>query len=218
MKGQANLSTGYLENGAQRGLFKAYRNAVAALLHINRFMKSNPQLTRQQRYQIKMMNVSLIAFATTMALGILFGKAVEDDEDDNLPTFMYATNTGALQERTSGLPYGIGISGLELLRSFGAVTAIYEDSGSIFDSAYDLYDWSSYKLGWSADTGVDEYINRGAYQGLYKWQRDLLKSSSILFPDISPNNIYKNLSKDANMASARWYNQQFPVNYTNYIP
>lgn len=217
LRGQANLSTGYLENGAQRGLFKAYKNAVANILHLNRILNSAP-LTRQQRYQIRMMNVSLISFAATIALGILFGKMVEDDDDDNLRVFSYAVNTGALQETTSRLPYGVGISALELLRSLGAVTAMYNDMGSIFDLAGDGVDYMQYQLGWSADTASNDEITRGAYQGLQKWQKDFLKASSVLTPDLSANNIYKNLSSDANMASARWYNQQFPVNYVNYIP
>ena len=45
-KGQANLSTGYLENGAQRGLIKAYLTAVSNFLHLNRLLNS-PKLTRQ---------------------------------------------------------------------------------------------------------------------------------------------------------------------------
>ena len=216
-KGQANISTGYLENGAQRGLFRAYKNAVANILHLNRLLKSAP-LTRQQRYQIRMMNISLISFAVTIALGVLFGKMVEDDEDDNLSALIYATNTGALQETTSRLPYGIVISMLELLRSPGAVTAMYNDAGSIFDLAADGFDYATYQLGWSADTAVNDEVTRGAYQDLENWQRDLLKASSVLIPDWSANNIYKNLSSDANMASARWYNQQFPVNWVNYIP
>lgn len=217
-KGQTNLSTGYLENGAQRGLWKAYKNAVYSLLHLTRILNAGT-LTRQQKYQVRMMNVSFIAFILTILGGIALGKMVEDgDDDENAPVFAYSVNTGASQERTSGLPYGIIVSALELLRSPGAVTAMYNDLGSVFDAATDLYGVTANSLGWSEDTTYSDEVVRGAYQGLQTWQRDLLKASSILAPDVSPNNIYKNLSRDANMASARWYNQQFPVNFTNYIP
>ena len=218
LKGQANISTGYLENGAQRGLFKAYRNAIVNMLHLQRIMKSDTKLTRQQKYQLRMMNTSLFAFAATILLSVMFGKAVEDDDESNAAAFGYAVNTGAEQERTSGLPFGIAISALELLRSFGAVTAMYNDAGSIFDVMTSGVSAASYELGWSTDTGAYDVIDRGAYQGLTNIQRDFLKASSVLIPDFSANNIYKNLSKDANMASARWYNQQFPVNWVNYIP
>lgn len=168
-KGQANISTGYLENGAQRGLFKAYKHAIANILHINRFMKADTTLTRQQRYQLAMMNTSLLAFAMTVLFGVFLGKLVEDDEDDELATFSYAVNSGAMQERVSGLPYGVVISALEILRSPGAVTAMYNDAGAVVDALVDVGDYTSYKLGWSADTATDEYINRGAYKGLDKW-------------------------------------------------
>lgn len=217
LKGQANLSTGYLENGAQRGIFKAYRNAIATLLHLNRFLKTDPVLTRQQQYQVRMMNVSLISFLFTILAGAFWGKMVEDDDDDNTGAFGYAVNTGAEQESTSRLPYGIIIAGLELLRQPGAFVAMYNDSGSIFDLAMDAYQYPVSDI-WSADTGEAPLVNRGSYQNLNEYQRDLLKASSVLVPDLSLNNIFKNLNADANLASARWYNQQFPVNFVNYIP
>lgn len=230
LKGQANLATGYLENGAQRNLWKAYKNAISDFIHLRKILHNQKHITRQQRYQVRMMNVSLLSFAITILLGILWGKKVEDDDERgndilqniaNLSTihsFGYAVNTGHLQESTSRLPYGITIAGLEILRSLGPFVAIYNDAGSIVDCMVDVADYTSYSLGWSTDTAVDNLVTRGAYSGLDQWQRDALKASSLLIPDFSINNIYKNLSYDANMASARWYNQQFPVNFTNYIP
>lgn len=94
---------------------------------------------------------------------------------------------------------------------------MYNDSGSIFDLAMDAYQYPVSDI-WSADTGEAPLVNRGSYQNLNEYQRDLLKASSVLVPDLSLNNIFKNLNADANLASARWYNQQFPVNFVNYIP
>ena len=48
--------------------------------------------------------------------------------------------------------------------------------------------------------------------------RDAMKASSVLFPDYSINNMYKNTSNSSNISSANFYNDQFPVNILNYRP
>ena len=48
-----------------------------------------------------MMNMSLLSMAVTIAIGVILGKAVEDDPDDWLINFAYAVNTGAMSERVS---------------------------------------------------------------------------------------------------------------------
>lgn len=128
-----------------------------------------------------MMNVSLLSFAITILLGILWGKKVEDDDErgndilqnitnfSTMHSFGYAVNTGHLQESTSRLPFGITIAGLEILRSLGPFVAIYNDAGSIVDCMVDVADYTSYSLGWSTDTAVDDLVTRGAYSGLDQW-------------------------------------------------
>jgi hypothetical protein len=115
-RGIANLSTGFIETGAQRHLLKAYGRAIANFLHLNK-KASRRKLTKNEGYALRMMNVSLLSFMFTIAMGILFGKIVEDDPDNWTANFFYALNTGVLSERVSQLSYGVGVSCLELIRS-----------------------------------------------------------------------------------------------------
>jgi len=120
----ANLSTGFVESGAQRRLLRSYGRCIGGLIMIHRYTSVH-KATKQDKYRVNMMNVSLLSMAITIALGVLFGKMVEDDPDDWFANFAYAVNTGAMSERVSQLPMGVVISMLELIRSPFVATALY---------------------------------------------------------------------------------------------
>ena len=58
----------------------------------------------------------------------------------------------------------------------------------------------------------DKVIKTGSYKGLTKEQRNLLKASSIVLPELGLNNFYKNISPWGQQAYANWQMQQAPVN------
>jgi hypothetical protein len=75
-----------------------------------------------------------------------------------------------------------------------------------------------YNHGYINNPEYDDIIKRGGYKGKEKWQMDLMKFTSIIFPNYSINNIYKNFSNSSNISSATFYNNQWPLNTLNYLP
>ena len=213
----ANLSTGFVEAGAQRRLLRSYGRCISALLAINRISKVQKP-TKQDKYRFRMMNVSLLSMAATIALGILFGRMVEDDPDDWASNFSYAVNTGAMSERVSQLPAGVAISMMELIRSLFVANALYQDLGSVPDVIVDAGEWWAYEHGYVNNPHFNEEVKRGGYTGTPVWFMHASKASSVLFPNYSWNNIFKNFSNSSNVSSANFYNNQFPISWINYLP
>lgn len=214
--GIANLSTGFMERGATHGLLSAYGRIISTLITLGKLKKFKP--TKQNKYQAKMMSVSLLSMAVTIALSVLFGKMVEDDDDDLVSNFLYAVNAGAMSERVSQLPYGVTVSMLELIRSIAVSKSMYDDFGSVGDCIIDAGQYIAYKNGIVNTKPYEDKVKRGGYTGVKDWQKDVMKATSVLVPEININNIFKNFSNDANVSSANFYNQNWPINWFNYIP
>ncbi len=222
----ANLSTGFIEAGAQRHLITSYCRCFFGLFRLYKITDKIKKPTRQDKYRVNMMSVSLLSMATTIALSIVFGKMVEDDPDKWFPNFAYAITAGAMSERVSQMPFGVFVSMLELIRSPFVGTALYQDAGSIIDLIGDAAEYYRYKHGWENDPHFDDIIKRGGYSAnlpildvpMENWMRDAMKASSVLFPDYSVNNAFKNASNRSNISSANFYIDQFPVNVLIYKP
>lgn len=216
--GLANLSSGFMENGRfQGGLIRAYGRCISAIFYINKIFKIRKP-TKQNIYQVRNVTVSILSMAFVIALSVLFGKMVEDDPKSVTKNALYATNTGVMSERVSQLPMGVVLSMLELIRSITVTKTLYEDAGYIPSLVVDGVQYYQYEHGHINTAPYDKQIKRDAYKGLRKWQKDLLKTWSILSPQTSPDNIRKNFSKASHVSSENFYNNQFPQNWINYLP
>ena len=217
LKGIANLSSGFVESGDMRGMLKAYGRCMTCIFWINK-MFNIKKPTMQQKYQVRSLTVSFASIAAVIALGILFGKRVEDDPDDIYANFLYATNTGVLSERISQLYLGVIISMLELIRSVVVAKSYYDDIGSVYDAIINATQWYQYENGIINTRPYMKKVKRGTYAGEREWFKNTMKASSILIPEYSPANVWNNFSVGAYESTDRFYNNQFPVNMMNYIP
>ena len=106
----------------------------------------------------------------------------------------------------------------ELIRSLSVTKALYDDLGSILDCVVDIGQHYAYVNGLINTEPYNKMEKRGGYTGVRNWIKDALKAESVLFPEINLNAIFKNFSNAANISSANFYNEQFPVSWLNYIP
>lgn len=226
-KGQMNFATGYIEYGNWQGLWKLMKKTLRSLFGIirnERFAK-----TLEERRQIRRLECALVGqFITGLAVYYLglwaMGAAGDGDDDDfeaRISRFLYTVSVAATSERAADIPILNVVSFLDLIKTPMVASTLIQDfealpslAGDIISG--DLFTYLGYKLGWSDDASAYndlEVVERGSYKNRTKVERDLLKSSSYLIPEFSPNNFIKSFDKHSNAQTENFYRQIIPANF-----
>lgn len=195
--------------------YRLFANGIKKLL--NWVSKSNYQLkpfTKTNRQQISKFTFYLAMILITTLSTHLFGRLLEDDPKNILYNLGYSTSVALIPERSTQL---LPVAVLDLIKNATAAQSYIDDVNNVLTVPIDFAVTSYYvynKITGDAEFEADQdkVIKTGSYKGLTKEQRNLLKASSIVLPELGLNNLYKNLSPWGQQAYANWQMQQAPVN------
>lgn len=195
---------------------KLFMNGVKKLL--NRLFRMNRgvrKLQTTERQQLAKFTQYILMAILCIIGSQIFGRLLEDDPDNLLLNFGYSESLALLPERTTQLN---PLTVLDLIRNVTAAQSYIDDVDKVVSIPADWYKAASfgfnYAFGdaeWLEDQ--DQVIQTGSYAKLTKWQRDALKSSSIVAPGLGLNNIAKNIRPQAHKSYQTWLVGQQPVSW-----
>lgn len=125
--------------------------------------------------------------------------------DEWYMSLLNAVNISVISERASQLPIFAPLSILDIVNSIVISKTLIEDADKIVAAVEDIIEMSKDAIVGSTDPEYDDPVKSGAYKGLQKYQRDLLKSGSYIFPDLSADNMFRSMAKSGNEASINYY-------------
>ena len=116
-----------------------------------------------------------------------------------------AVNVSVISERASQLPCFAPLSILDIVNSIVISKTLIEDADKFVDLMGDILEISGfYQLfGDDSEPTYNEEIKSGAYKGLDRWQRDVLKVFS--YTGMNADNVFRSMSKSGNDASINYY-------------
>lgn len=142
----------------------------------------------------------------------IFGRLLEDDPDNLLYNFGQSESLALTPERTTQLN---PLTVLDLIKNATAAQSYLDEIDHVITIPYDYGKTAIWAYNWAMndpefESNQDEVIKTGSYKGITKWQRDALKSSSIVAPGLGFNNIFKNISPNGHRAYQTWQSGQTP--------
>lgn len=215
-----DFNAGHTGKGWWVGNHKAWGRLMANTLNkvfqfifkTNKVLKRAKPVTKTGRQQIAKMSSYLLMFLITIIGTHLFGRLLEEDPDNLFYNFGYSESVALIPERSTQInPMTV----MDLIKNTTAAQAYIDDINSMWSVPLDLY----YTTGnlYNYITQDEEYIRdrdkvikSGSYKGLTISERNLLKASSIVLPELGLNNIYKNLSIYGHRSYQNWQLQQQP--------
>lgn len=202
---------------------KLFMNGVYRLLHdlfrmnkvTKRYNMANRKLSTTERQQLAKFTQYILMAILCIIGSNIFGRLLEDDPDNLLWNFGYSESLALLPERTTQLN---PLTVLDLIRNVTAAQSYIDDVDKVVSIPADWYKAASFGYNWifgdaEWQEDQDQVIYTGSYAKLTKWQRDALKSSSIIAPGLGLNNIAKNIRPEAHKAYQTWLFGQQPVSW-----
>ena len=213
-RGQYNFETGTIETGQWRGLGSASLHACADLLNrtmiaykaIRRVQTSPYQkrLTRNERYKLRRLSMMAATFFIVCACTYITTLATVKWPDKWWLHMISAANISVISERASQLPIFAPLSILDIVNSIVISKTLIEDVDKIISLFGDIIEMMQHQI--TGDEDYTEYkqpVKSGAYNGVEKWQRDLLKGTS--YSGFNLDNVFRSMSESGNKASINYY-------------
>lgn len=177
--------------------------------------KATKRLQTTERQQLAKFS-QYILMALLCIIGTqVFGRLLDDDPDNLLYNFGYSESLALIPERTTQIN---PLTALDLIKNVTAAQSYIDDVDNILSIPADWFKCTSFGYNYMMGDpefmeNQDEVITTGSYKGLTKWQRNLLKSSSIIAPGLGANNIVKNIRPEAHKSYQTWTKGQQPVSW-----
>lgn len=205
--------------GGGRMWKKFFMNRISLLL--NKLFNANRQIKKLntvERQQLAKFTPYVLMAILCIIGSHMFGRLLEDDPDNLLFNFGYSESLALLPERTTQLPPFNVMVVLDLIKNATAAQSYIDDVDKLLSVPADFssslnfaYNWAMGDPEW--EENQDQVINTGSYKGLTKWQRNLLKSSSVIAPGLGLNNLVKNFRPEGQKAYQTWNLGQHPTDW-----
>ena len=201
LRGQGYLWKKIFMNGCRK-LYSFFKRANLATKRLN--TTERQQLAKFTQY---------VFMAMLCILGThIFGRLLEDDPDNLYYNFGYSESLALTPERTDQLN---PLVPLGLVKNATSAQSYLDEIDHVVTVPYDYGRTALWAFNWAMgdpefEENQDQVVKTGSYQKITTWQRDALISSSVLFPGLGLNNIFKNFRSAGHKAYQSWQSEQIP--------
>lgn len=216
-RGFYNFATGQTEYAVFSDLWRRsfWTKVFSSNIFKPLFSRYNSKFTPNEIYHIRRTFLPFVALAITMGSSFIFGHLLEEaygDDDEWIWDILYTVSVSSTIERAGQIPF-LSISTLQDIMTAPFVAKSWmDDIKHIFSLIYDVGEFALDTTVGIENPEYNEEIKQGSYKGQPKYVKDALKTMSVIIPDYSIDNIFRNLNGNGNVSSRNFYKKMFPAN------
>lgn len=222
-------------NSLWKSIYNTYipvHNRIAKMIGMAEHIKHLKSQSRHDKASTKALMCALFSILMLSLGAFVSSRIIEGDDDDNIPAEISTTvNISTITERFIDIPGLKFLTVMDIVRQPFVGTSSTQYASDATASIGDIWSYIQYTTGNSTDAPYRTTETRGNYKGEKKWIKDAIKTESALLPStpVLPvttllksldegklslaysNNIYKNITKQGNISSQRFYSGIFPM-------